>query len=256
MNFIKIVIFFTILGAISSGIGGLLSTLVKTKSKTVIASLYEITAGIMTGIVCFDMIPESFSMAPTIYSILGIICGILMVYFINYLVDKKDKICIKKCGKNYNTKYPFKFEQKNKISKTALVVMISMGLHNVVEGLAIGSGFSYSYSLGISILISMFLHDIPEGMVVGITNIDNNSSKLKVIINAILVGACVGIGCVVGLIVGNIDDRYIAFCLSIAAGAMLYIVSCDLLVISKNLASSKLVSIMYIIGIIFAAIIN
>lgn len=254
MEFIKIVTFFTILGAISSGIGGFLSTLVKTKSKTIIASLYEITAGIMTGIACFDMLPESFSMASVLYSIIGIICGIIMVYCINYLADRNEN----KFKKNisFENEFPFKFEQKSKISKTALVVMISMGLHNIIEGLAIGSGFSYSYSLGISILISMFLHDIPEGMVVGITNIEDSDGKLKVIINSILVGACVGIGCVVGLVIGNIDDRYIAFCLAIAAGAMLYIVSCDLLFMSKKISSRKLPSIMYIMGIIFAAIIN
>lgn len=252
MNFIKIVLFFTMLGALSSGIGGLISTLIKTKSNKVIASLYEITAGIMTGIVCFDMIPESFSIAPVFYTILGTVCGILMVYAINYLVEKSKR---KKENKN-KSKFPIKFKQKNKISNTALVVMISMGLHNMIEGLAIGSGFSYSYSLGITILLSMFFHDIPEGIVVGITNIKDTDNKIKVIINSILVGACVGIGCVIGLVVGNIDDKYIAFSLSIAAGAMLYIVSCDLLVISKKLTSSKLVAIMYIMGIIFAAIIN
>ena len=251
MNFIQIVLFFTLLGAISSGIGGLLSSFIKTKSNKVIASMYEITAGIMTGIVCFDMLPESFEIASIIYSILGIICGILMVYYINYLVEKNEKKYDEIKGK-----FHFKISKKSKISNTALVVMVSMGIHNAIEGLAIGSGFSYSYSLGISILISMFLHDIPEGMVVGITNIKDTNNKFKVIINAILVGACVGIGCVIGLILGNIDDRYIAFSLSIAAGAMLCISSCDLLVESKKLTNSKIVSVMYIIGIIFAAIIN
>lgn len=249
MNFLEIALFFTILGAISSGIGGMLSSIIKIRSNTIVAGLYEITSGIMTGIVCFDMLPESFSMAPIFYSIFGTVCGILMVCFINYLVEKNDK--------KYNSKtFPFKMKPKSKISNTALVVMISMGLHNAIEGLAIGSGFSYSYSLGISILISMFLHDIPEGMVVGITNIKDTDNKMKVIVNAVLVGACVGIGCVVGLVVGNIDDKYIAFCLSIAAGAMLCIVSCDLLVMSKRLTSNKLPSIMYIIGILFTAMIN
>ena len=55
--------------------------------------------------------------------------------------------------------------------------MISMGLHNMIEGLAIGSGFSYSYSLGFSILITMFFHDIPEGLVVAITNMEESKNR-------------------------------------------------------------------------------
>lgn len=248
MSFIKIVLFFTILGAISSGIGGLLTSLIKTKSNNIIASLYEITAGIMTGIVCFDMLPESLEIAPVFYSISGVLCGIFIVNVINHLVK------LKNYKKKFNKNFPFKY--KSKISNTALAVMISMGFHNIIEGLAIGSGFSYSYSLGLSILVSMFLHDIPEGMVVGISSINDTNKKYKIIFSSAIVGACVGIGCLIGLILGNISNIYISFCLSIAAGAMLCIVSCDLLVVSKKLTNNNFTSIMYIIGIIFAMIIN
>lgn len=246
MEILKIVLFFSILGAISSGIGGAISTIFKVKSKRFTASLFEITGGIMTGIVCFDMLPESFSIASIWYSIFGILVGVIIVYCINYFVDKNE---IK--GYSNNKK------SKNKAySTSSLAVILSMGLHNAIEGLAIGSGFSYSYSLGLSLLISIFLHDIPEGMVVGITNKKDTNNIFKIILNTILVGACVGIGCIIGLVVGNIDDRYIAFSLSIAAGAMLYIVSCDLIPYSKKLTNSRVVSIMYILGIIIGAMFN
>lgn len=249
MKFLEIVIFFTVLGAISSGIGGLLSIFIKSKSNKVVASLYESTAGIMTGIVCFDMIPESFSIASRSYTVFGILCGIFMVYVVDYLVEKNYS-CVKKFSSF------FKVNQKKKISNTQLIVMISMGLHNMIEGLAIGSGFSYSYSLGFSILLSMFLHDIPEGMIVGITNIKSTDKSINIIVESVIVGACVGIGCLIGLSFGKIDDRYIAFCLSIASGAMLFIVSYDLLVMSKKIINSKTSSILYIIGLILTAIIN
>lgn len=238
MELIKIILFFSILGAISSGIGGFITSLIKVKSKKIIASLFEITGGIMTGIVCFDMLPESFSIAHINYSIIGIIVGIIIVLSINFLVEK-----------NSNKKGYI-------LSNSSIVVILSMALHNAIEGLAIGSGFSYSYSLGLSLLISIFLHDIPEGMVVGIVSKKDTNNVLKIIKNTVLVGAFVGIGCAIGLYLGKIDDRYIAFTLSIAAGAMLYIVSCDLIPTSKELVNSKIVSIMYILGIVIGAIFN
>lgn len=143
METIKITLLMTLLGSISSGIGGILASIFKVKSKNKISAMYEITAGIMTGIVCIDMLPESFEIAPIIYSILGVAVGLILVYIINFIIEKTNN-------------------NKN-VSTMSLFVVISMAIHNAIEGLAIGTGFSHSFSLGLSILISMFLHDIPEG---------------------------------------------------------------------------------------------
>lgn len=57
----------TFLGIISGLIGGAFGTLFHVKNKNVISALYELTAGIMTGIVCFEMLPESFLISNIIY---------------------------------------------------------------------------------------------------------------------------------------------------------------------------------------------
>lgn len=231
----KIILFFTILGAISSAIGGLLAILIHIKTKNNLASLFEITAGMMTGIVCFDMLPESLEIASIWYSIIGVVIGIGSIFSINSILiannNKKDK--------NFHTSF---------------VALISMGLHNAIEGIAIGAGFSHSYSLGISLLLSIFLHDIPEGMVVGMLNQKDTKKISKIIFHTILVGGCVGIGCFLGLILGDINDRYIALNLSIASGAMLYIVACDLIPSSKKLTNDKKISLIYMLGVFIGAL--
>lgn len=236
METIKITLLMTLLGSISSGIGGILASIFKVKSKNKISAMYEITAGIMTGIVCIDILPESFEMAPIIYSILGVVVGLILVCIINLVIEKSNN-------------------NKN-VSAMSLFVVISMAIHNAIEGLAIGTGFSHSFSLGLSILVSMFLHDIPEGMVVGITSKVSGNKFSKSVLNSIIVGACVGIGCFVGNSFGNIGDKYISFSLSIAAGAMLYIVACELIPNSKELKPKRVVSIMYIVGIIIGGILS
>ena len=82
----KIILFFTILGAISSAIGGLLAILIHIKTKNNLASLFEITAGMMTGIVCFDMLPESLEIASIWYSIIGVVIGIGSIFSINSIL--------------------------------------------------------------------------------------------------------------------------------------------------------------------------
>ena len=50
------------------------------------------------------------------------------------------------------------------IKKKCIVVGIGLALHNFPEGLAIGSGFGTSVTLGISLAIAICLHDVPEGI--------------------------------------------------------------------------------------------
>lgn len=232
-------VYMSILGAISSFIGGFLGSICSIKSKKMVSFLYEITAGVMTGIVCFEMLPESFGMANIMYSLIGVFIGVFLIYILDLFIQ------------NINNK---KSKNNNKI--IALVVMLSMALHNGIEGLAIGSSFIFSISLGTSVLLGMFLHDIPEGMVVGITSKVEGKSIKKIICETSIVGACVGIGTFVGGYIGKINEKYIAMSLSVAAGAMLYLVSCELIPESKENSKDKKIYLAYITGIIIGALIS
>lgn len=227
----------SILGAISSLIGGTLGSICSIKSKKTVSFLYEITAGVMTGIVCFEMLPESLGMANIIYSVLGICVGVLLIYILDLFIQKLN-----------NT--------KNNSKIIALVVMLSMAIHNAIEGLAIGSSFVFSISLGTAVLLGMFLHDIPEGMVVGITSKIEGKHTKRIIFETSIVGACVGIGTFIGGYLGKINEKYIAISLSIAAGAMLYLVACELIPESKKNSKEKKIYLAYIIGIIMGALLS
>lgn len=232
---IKIAILVSLLGGISSGIGGILTSIFRIKSMKCISSLQQITAGIMTGIVCFDMLPEAFEISNIFFGIIGVIIGINIIYFLDKFISNKKK---------YNNRYVF-----------SIVIMLSMALHNIIEGFAIGASFSYSISMGIAVIVAIILHDIPEGVVVGISNNIAGKNKLNNILNTIIVGIVTGIGALFGNLIGNIGDIFISISLCIAAGVMLYIISCELMPESHITYSSKKINISYIIGIIVGAMI-
>ena len=235
-------IFMTLLGALSSGIGGFLSSMIKIENKKILASLFEFTAGIMTGIVCIDMIPESVRLTNIYVSIFGILCGTYIIYLIEKKVSKNNEKDV--------------FTNKNNKSIMSLVIILSMSIHNIIEGIAIGTSFSYSYSLGITILISIFIHDIPEGMVVGLVDKVNDKIKENILFDSIIVGMSVGIGVLIGLLVGRVGSFYTSFALSLSGGGMLYIVACELIPNSKNIILDKKVSLFYIVGIILSILIT
>lgn len=232
-------IYIAILGAMSSLIGGFFGAIICINKKSFISFLYETTAGIMTGIVCFEMLPECFEISNISYSIIGIIIGILLILVLDYVIRI---INIK--NENNNKKI------------VSLVIILSMAFHNTIEGIAIGSSYAYSSSFGFIVFLGMFLHDIPEGMIVGITSKVNGKKIKKIAFESILVGACVGIGTLLGGYIGNIDNKYISLSLSMAAGAMLYIISCELIPESKENTKNKLIYLTYVLGILIGATIS
>lgn len=79
----------------------------------------------------------------------------------------------------------------------------------------------------------------------------NGGMKIsKVIFYVILSGITTGIGAFFGAIVGSISQEVISICLSFAAGAMLYIVSGELIPESNQLYHGKMTAIGNMIGFI------
>lgn len=77
----------------------------------------------------------------------------------------------------------------------------------------------------------------------------NGGMKIsKVISYVILSGITTGIGAFFGAIVGSISETIISICLSFAAGAMLYIVSGELVPEANNLYHGRMTAIGNMIG--------
>jgi ZIP family zinc transporter len=127
-------------------------------------------------------------------------------------------------------------------------------LHNFPEGLAIGSGFDASTTLGFSLAIAILLHDIPEGISMSLPMKQGGMSSQKVLIYTVLSGVTTGVGAFFGAIVGKVSIEVICVCLSFAAGAMLYIVTGELVPESKKIYKGRLGSIGNIIGFIVGVV--
>ena len=142
IEILKITFMVSLLGGISSAIGGIFCSLINTKNNRLISILQQITAGIMTGIVCLDMLPCSIKITQVWISSIMVIIGVVIVYFFEKIIYFK------------NT-----YKKNNYI--ISILILISMGFHNIIEGIAIGSSFMYSFKMGIVTIIAIILHDIP-----------------------------------------------------------------------------------------------
>lgn len=231
-------------GTIGTTIGGIIGVTTKRNSNKFLSVVLSFASGLMLAVVCFDLIPEALNMTSVFTVLLGVILGISTMIGCDILVDKKFNI---KNAKNMS------------LIKTGIIVSIGLAIHNIPEGLAIGSGFEASTTLGFSLAIAIALHDVPEGLAMAVPMKSGGMGAFKVMFYVILSGIATGIGALIGAIVGNISVSVIALCLSFAAGAMLYIVSGELIPESNKLYQGRLTAIGNIIGFIvglFAMILN
>jgi len=188
----------------------------------------------MISIICFDLIPESLNYGNITICILGIFLGILGMIICNELIKKIEK----------------KNKKNNNLLEMGFIVFLGLTIHNFPEGLAIGSGFEASTALGFSLALAIAIHDIPEGVSIALPLKQGGVNKTKAIILTAISGITTGIGAFLGAIIGNISQTLIAMSLAFAAGAMLYIVSCELIPESKNMYKGRITSIGNILGII------
>lgn len=223
-------------GMIGTTIGGLIGISFQRASNKLLSFILEIASGLMTSIICFDLIPESLHITNITITLIGIIAGIILMFGCSNFISNYIK-----------SHHLFK---NNTLLKTGLIISLGLAIHNLPEGLAIGAGFNSSTTLGLKLAIAIALHDIPEGISISLPLNSGGMSKNKAIIITFVSGISTGIGALIGAYIGNISLLFISFSLSFAAGAMLYIVSCELIPESQKIYSGKITSLGYISGII------
>ncbi len=235
----------TLLGLVSgitgTGIGGLAAFFVTRITNRAMGFILEFSAGLMTAVVSFELIPKAFELGGTIYTFAGIIFGVVSILVIeNSIKDSK----LLKTGKNKG------------LLRAGILMAIAIALHNFPEGFAVGSGFEASTSLGITITAVIMIHDIPEGIAMAVPMRAGGFSKLKAFAYTVLSGVPMGLGALFGSVLSGISSEFIAACLGFAGGAMLYIVYAELVPESKRLYLGRLSSLGNVLGIICGIIVS
>jgi len=159
-------------GTFGTTLGGIIGVCFKKTSNKFLSFILAFASGLMLAIVCFDLIPEAMEISNIINIILGVIFGVTIMILCDSLVQKK-----------FNSKST---KTENSLLKTGIIVSIGLALHNLPEGLAIGSGFGASITLGYSLAIAICLHDIPEGISMSVPMKNGGMEPIKVIIYVIL----------------------------------------------------------------------
>jgi len=220
---------------IGTGLGGLLTLILRSPTKRFMAVLLGFTSGIMMSVVCFDLLPEAFGMAGVFMSLIGMALGVAAILVVESFIPER-------VSQNYSSNFDF--------VRSGILLGVGIAIHNFPEGLAVGSGFAASDSLGLGLAIVIGLHDMPEGVAMAAPLKIGGLDGLKILMYTIFAGIPMGLGAFIGELLGEISHSLICLCLSFAGGAMLYITCGELIPKTQNIYRGRISTIGMIAGII------
>ncbi len=276
MNQVLLLVYVTALAGIGgTGLGGIISGLFKRDSVRTASLLLSFAGGVMTAIVCFDLIQSAIATHIHILKIcFGIIMGVAVVYSLNLFIDKVTNVEVRHITKkhpqtadnldeiihsNHLSVHLKRHDTKIALLGAGTIMACAIALHNLPEGMTIGasyantSGVMEGSALILAILIG--LHNIPEGMAIAVPLINGGIKRRMAILITALSGAPTIIGALLGYWLGDISPLGLALSLSFASGAMLYVVFGEILPQSILMYRSKLPAFSVILGIIIGLLV-
>jgi len=203
-------------GVIGTGAGGLFSFFIKKPSPRFTGTILAFAAGIMLSIVFLELLEESIDFSGHWAAVVGLTLGMLVMYLLDHLLPHHHTVTTEEV-------------HLGAYLKKGTMLALGIGLHNLPEGLAIGTGYVGSAELGTTLAILIGLHNIPEGMAVAVPLSHGGYSNTKVLGITALTGVPMGLGAFIGAAISSISPLVLGISLGFAAGAMLYIV-CDELI--------------------------
>ena len=281
MNSIWLLVGITALAGVGgTGLGGAAACMFRKDSDKTVSLLLSFAAGVMTTVVCFDLLTEALHTEENAASVwlvtLGVLAGFAVIALLNALIDRATNDEVAHIDENH-PKTADSLEElthanhlhehlegrqpRSGLFLAGLVMAAAIALHNVPEGMVIGASFARTADEimtnrgGLIMALVIGLHNIPEGMAVAVPLISGGMSRARSVAVTALSGSPTILGALLGFFLGTIGPIALILSLSFASGAMLYVVYGELLPESILMWKSKMPAAAVILGMLLGLII-
>lgn len=234
-----------ILGIFIPFIGTIIGTSIvflmkNTLNKGLEKMLLGLASGVMIAASVWSLLMPSFEMAKSQGVIewwpatIGFVFGIAFLVFTDIFITKLEN--------------KLKLNKNNESFRNNLMLFLAVTLHNIPEGMAVGVGFAgvISGNVGMSIAGAMSLaigigiQNIPEGAIISMPLKSTGISKYKAFLYGFVSGIVEPIAAFITLLLTSRITTMLPYLLAFAAGAMMYVVSDELIPKAQNGKYSKI----------------
>lgn len=181
------------------------------------AERYVIPAavGVFLSLVLFELIPETLEANHT-WGGVAVAGGFVLFYVLSYELHRyfhtheaDDKHCHHKGAAN--------------------LLLIGDAIHNLADGVILGSAFLIDPTLGVAVAIGLALHEIPQEIVEFGVLVRGGYSRFEAAWRNLISASTIIIGTALTILLSSAAEEYIWIITGIAAGNLLYIAATDLL---------------------------
>ncbi|GAB0101612.1 hypothetical protein JMUB6875_05760 [Nocardia sp. JMUB6875] len=200
-------------------VGGLIASRIGDRKRLVLG----LAAGVMLGVVAFDLMPESLEADERI--VLGVPVPLLAAvvgFFTVHIIERSMAI-----HTGYEDEY-VAHQHGHDFSSLGLLAAGGLVFHSMLDGLSIGFGFQASTTVGAAVAIAVISHDFADGFnTFTLTTLYGNARKRGLIMLGLDAIAPV-IGAVIGTLV-KVPKELVGLYLGYFAGFLLYLAMADIL---------------------------
>ena len=215
-----------------TGLGGGAACLLRRESDRMVSLLLSFAAGVMSAVVCADLLAEALAQGRPLLAAGGVLLGFGVTAGLNALLAGDSP-------------------EEEHLALAGAVMGLAIALHNVPEGMVIGSSFAAGRpGGGWMMALVIGLHNVPEGMAVAVPLIAGGDRRWRAAALAAATGAPTVLGAALGYWMGTLGPRMLAASLSFASGAMLYVVFGELLPEAMALWRSRLPALGAALGVL------
>jgi zinc transporter ZupT len=223
----------TFLSTLVGGITGL-------KNGDKLHRLLGLTAGVVMGVVAFDLLPEIFNSlghgVTARDAMVALMCGFLLFH----IVEKSILI-------HHSQEHEYEVHHHPQVGLASALALCG---HSFLDGLGIGLGFQAGNAVGISVAIAVIAHDFADGLNTVTLMLVNKNNRRKAFTMLMVDALAPVAGAIVGTLV-HISDGGLTLYLGFFAGFLLYIGASEILPEAHSKHSSYVTIALTIVGAMF-----
>lgn len=213
----------SLLAGMATGVGALPALVLKNVSRNVLNIMLGASAGVMLAATSFSLVIPGIESGEILWPGYGVYIVGSGMLFGAVTLDLIDKWL----PHEHFFKGP---EGPSSNLKRIWLFVIAITIHNFPEGMAVGVGFgSGDIGSGISLAIGIGIQNMPEGLAVALPLLGLGYSRWKAFWIAAFTGLVEPVGGLLGAGAVTVFEPILPFALAFAAGAMLFVISDEII---------------------------
>ena len=225
----------------------LLGGLFALKNQDRLHRILGFTAGVILGVIAFDLLPEIFKLANEIGAdpiapMLGLVAGFMVFHIV-------EKLTIIHSAHEHEYDSDHAHPQLGQLSALALVA------HSFFDGVGIGLAFQVSAATGAAVAIAVVAHDFADGLNTVSLMIRHRNKRGRTLLMLAMSATAPLLGALSTLFI-HIPSGLLLVYLGFFAGFLLYIGAADILPQAHAKHPSKITILLTITGIILMLVVK